>query len=54
MTSRLAYGVSEVAELTSLSRSTIYNLVKSGQLKLIRIGGRSVILHDDLMQLLSK
>ncbi len=49
----LAYSVRDTAKLTSLSKSTIYNLVNAGRLPLRRIGGRSVILHDDLMALLA-
>jgi len=51
MTQRFAYSVREVVEMTSLSRSTIYNLAKAGRLRLCRIGGRSVVLHDDLVAL---
>ncbi|WP_018466052.1 helix-turn-helix domain-containing protein [Calidithermus timidus] len=41
--SRLAYSVKEVAELTGLSRNEIYRLLRTGELRSIRLGHRFLI-----------
>lgn len=38
---------------TTLSRGSIYNLLKEGKLKSVKIGGRRLILRDSLRDLLS-
>lgn len=42
-TDRLAYTVVELAEAAGLGRTTIYREVKSGRLRLTKIGKRSII-----------
>ncbi len=44
----IAYRIPEVATLLSLSRSSAYRLVRSKDLKAIRIGGSVRVLHRDL------
>lgn len=39
----LAYSIPDFAKVTSLSRSGIYNLIRDGKLKAIKIGGRTII-----------
>lgn len=48
------YSINEVAEMLSLSRPTIYKLVKQQTLKAIRIHGQLRINHLDLMAFINK
>jgi excisionase family DNA binding protein len=50
----IAVSVSEAAKMLSLSRSTGYNLVKSGLLPFVQIGGRKVVLIKDLIEFTEK
>jgi len=49
---RLAYSVKDAAAVSSISRSKLYELMKAGFLGSVRIGGRRLIRHSDLMALL--
>lgn len=49
---KLAYSIAEACQVSSLGRSTIYNLIASGKLRARRVGGRRVILADSLRGLL--
>jgi excisionase family DNA binding protein len=40
---RLGYKAREFAQLTGLSRTRVYELIASGELRAVRIGGRVVI-----------
>ncbi|NLZ43192.1 MAG: helix-turn-helix domain-containing protein [Comamonadaceae bacterium] len=42
-TDRLAFTIEELAEAAGLGRTTIYREVKSGRLRLTKIGKRSII-----------
>jgi excisionase family DNA binding protein len=44
---KLAFSISELAELASVGRSFIYEEIKSGRLKLKKAGRRSLILCDE-------
>ena len=46
---RLAYTVPRAAELASISRSQVYVEIQAGRLTATKIGGRTVILHEDLI-----
>jgi len=48
MNGKLLYRVTEVAAILSLSRSTVYELVLSGVLPSVRIGGSRRIRGEDL------
>ena len=50
-TEKLSYSIAAAAAATDLSRSTIYNLVGEGRLRLTRIGRRSVIPASSLRAL---
>ena len=50
-TERISYSVNEAIEATSLGRTSIYELIKSGALKAIRVRGRTVIPAHSLRQL---
>lgn len=49
---RLAYSVPEVAKLIGISKSKIWELIRSGELSSIKICGRRVVRHSDLLALL--
>ena len=50
----IAVSVADAAKLISLSRSTIYELIKAGHLGTIRIGGRRLIPYRSLEVLLTR
>jgi excisionase family DNA binding protein len=45
---RLAYSIPQVLEEVPIGRSLIYEAIKSGDLKSLKIGRRRIILPDDL------
>ena len=42
----------EAAELLTVARSTIYRMIERGELRSVKVGGRTVILKSDLADLL--
>jgi excisionase family DNA binding protein len=52
-TPKLAYSIPQAVEATSVGRSTLYGQIKEGHLKATRIGGRTVIMADELMRWLN-
>jgi len=50
MNEKLLYRVPEVAGFLSLSRTTVYELVRSGVLPSVRIGGARRVRGEDLAQ----
>jgi excisionase family DNA binding protein len=51
--SRLAYGINQAVEATSVGRSLLYEEIKAGKLKTFKIGTRTLIAADDLNAWLS-
>lgn len=49
---KLAYSLSDLTDLLGLGRSTLYNEVKAGRLRLSKIGARSIVLAQDLAEYL--
>jgi len=47
------YTVAEVAEILEVSKSTVYSLVRSGELSSKKVGGRFRITADDIYQYLT-
>ena len=45
---RLAYSVEEAAAIIGISRRTVYELLRTGQLRSVKIGSRRLIRHTDL------
>ena len=45
----LAYSVNEVIEIAHSCRTIIYREMKSGRLKFIKVGARTLILREDLL-----
>ncbi len=49
---KLAFRVNEAVAVSGLSRSTLYELLKAGRLRAVKVGGRRLILREDLQALL--
>jgi excisionase family DNA binding protein len=45
---KLAYQINEAAQASGLSRSTLYQLIKTGELKSVKAAGRRLVLRNDL------
>jgi excisionase family DNA binding protein len=48
----LAVSILEAARLTSLCRSTIYELLKEGKLRSIKVGGRHLVDYGSIKELM--
>ena len=48
----LAVSILEAARLTSLCRSTIYELLKAGKLRSIKVGGRHLVDYGSIKDLM--
>ena len=51
-TTKLSYGVEEAACAIGLGRSTLYEMMKAGTLRFVKIGNRRLIPADALRALL--
>jgi excisionase family DNA binding protein len=49
----LAYSIKDACSVSSLGRTTLYSHMKSGRLKAIRVGGRTLIPAESLHNLLN-
>lgn len=49
---RLAWSVEEAAEILGISRRTIYELLRAGTLRSVKIGSRRLIRQSDLEEFL--
>ena len=47
-TERIALRIRDAAIVSGLSRSTLYELLKAGKLRAVKIGGRRLILRESL------
>lgn len=45
---KLAYQINEAVRAIGLGRSTLYDLIKAGQIRTIKASGRRLILRSDL------
>jgi len=50
---RKAYRINEAARLLSISRSTMYKMESAGSLKMIHVGGRTLVTDVEIERLLS-
>lgn len=48
------YTVKDIARILSLSERTVRRLLASGKLRKIKVGGRVLVSHDDLMEIIAK
>lgn len=51
---RLALRVNDASVAAGISRSTIYKLMSTGELRTTKVGGRRLILREDLFALLQR
>lgn len=49
-----SFQIKEACLFSGLCRSTIYKLASAGKLRMVRIGGRRLILREDFERLLNK
>jgi excisionase family DNA binding protein len=49
-----AYSLAEARALAGVGRTTLYKVIRAGELRAIKIGGRTVILADDLLRWLNR
>lgn len=54
MTDKISYTVNEAVKACGLGRTTIYELIKAGELKPAKIGTRTLILRSDLEGLIER
>lgn len=50
---RLSYSIDEASAAIGVGRTTLYELIKVGKLRAIKVGKRTLIRHDDLDRLVS-
>jgi excisionase family DNA binding protein len=50
---KLAYSISEACEALSLGRTTIFGLIRRGELRVVRIGNRTLVTAEALRALLN-
>ena len=49
---RIALRINNASVVSGLSRSTLYELLKTGKLRAVKVGGRRLILRESLQGLL--
>lgn len=54
MIEKLTYTVNEATEALGIGRTTIYELIKGGELAVVKIGTRTIIRRKDLDALLDR
>ncbi len=52
-TTKLAYSIKEACEASSLGRTTVFNLIAAGRLRVTRIDGRTLIPAEALNALIA-
>lgn len=52
MTVPLAYTVEEARTASGIGRTTLYEAAKAGRLRMTKVGGRTLILREDLQRFL--
>ena len=51
---QLSYTVNQAAAVLGIGRTSIYALIRDGELKPVKIRTRTVLLHDDLVAMLAR
>ncbi len=49
-----AWRVNDALRQLSISRATLYKMVKNGELRLARVGGRTVVPDSEIMRLIGE
>lgn len=50
----LAYNMRVAPKVSGISKSKLYQLAADGKLRLTRVGGRTLVPHDELMRLINE
>lgn len=50
---KLVYTIREACRVSTLGRATIYNHINAGRLRVVRVGGRTLVPVDSLHALIS-
>lgn len=53
-TAKIAYRIDEAIKASGLGRTFLYERMASGELKSVKLGGRRLILHTDLVDFLTR
>lgn len=51
---KLAYRIADACHSLSISRSSLYNMIRDGRVKAVKIAGRTLILRSEIERLLSE
>lgn len=51
---RLAYCINEACASIGIGRSSLYNMIRDGRIKSVKIAGRTLILRSEIERLLSE
>lgn len=51
---RLAYRINEACASIGVGRSSLYNMIRDGRVKSVKIAGRTLILRSEIERLLSE
>ena len=54
MSDKIAYTISEAMAASGLGRTTIYELIKQGELARVKVGSRTLIRRQDLAIMLER
>lgn len=54
MSEKLAYTIPEAVAVSGLGRTTIYELIKDGELPVVKVGARSLVRRQDLEAMLER
>jgi excisionase family DNA binding protein len=54
MTTPIAYTIKQASSACGISRTTLYGLIKAGELTPVKIGVRTLIRHADLEALIER
>jgi hypothetical protein len=52
-TPKIGYSIREACQASSLGRTTLYSHISAGRLRVVRVGGRTIIPADALHALVS-
>jgi excisionase family DNA binding protein len=52
LVNKLAHHVDEASAISGVGRSLLYEMIKEGRLRSVKVAGRRLILHEDLVALL--
>lgn len=52
-TSPFALAIADVARRTGIGRTTLFNLIRDGRLRAVKVGSRTLIRADDLAEFLA-